>query len=228
MRQGLSFAALLTGAVAFGCSSGGSNTPTGPVGGAISGASDTHCAPAGGPATVQTVGACVTTADQVPANSAMCSVTFDTSGAPAGGDGGVATVNYGDTMYNSAGDDDDCKYHISWTSTPIRLNTNVTFTVTVTTLSDGEPVSCGGVRAELFLGDTHAIPSPPQGTESPTGSGVYKVGPVKFDMPSTAATPWTVRFHLFEECSDAPVDSPHGHAAFFVDVPAPGADGGAG
>jgi hypothetical protein len=131
-------------------------------------------------------------------------------------------------MYNAAGDDDDCKYHISWTSTPIRLNTDVTFTVTVTTLSDGKPVSCAGVRAEVFLGDTHAVPSPPQGTESPAGSGVYKVGPVKFDMPSTAATPWTVRFHLFEQCSDAPADSPHGHAAFFVDVPAPGADGGAG
>jgi len=30
---------------------------------------------------------------------------------------------------------------------------------------------------------------------------------------------WTVRFHLFEECSDAPADSPHGHGAFFFTVP---------
>jgi hypothetical protein len=28
-----------------------------------------------------------------------------------------------------------------------------------------------------------------------------------------------VRFHLHENCSDVPEDSPHGHAAFYVSVP---------
>jgi len=45
--------------------------------------------------------------------------------------------------------------------------------------------------------------------------GVYSVGPVRFDQ----AGRWTVRFHFFETCLDAREDSPHGHAAFYVDVP---------
>ena len=36
---------------------------------------------------------------------------------------------------------------------------------------------------------------------------------------STRAGDWTVRFHFYENCNDAPEDSPHGHAAFFVHVP---------
>ena len=39
--------------------------------------------------------------------------------------------------------------------------------------------------------------------------------PINFD----AAGDWTVRFHFYETCNDAPEDSPHGHAAFFVHVP---------
>ena len=30
---------------------------------------------------------------------------------------------------------------------------------------------------------------------------------------------WTVRFHFNEICCDVNSDSPHGHAAFFVNVP---------
>jgi len=30
---------------------------------------------------------------------------------------------------------------------------------------------------------------------------------------------WVVRFHFFESCSDVPDDSPHGHVAFYIDVP---------
>ena len=40
-------------------------------------------------------------------------------------------------------------------------------------------------------------------------------GPVQFDAPGQ----WTVRFHLHDNCSDEPADSPHGHAAFFIGVP---------
>ena len=35
---------------------------------------------------------------------------------------------------------------------------------------------------------------------------------------------WTARFHFFGTCPDAP-DSPHGHAAFFVAVPATASTG---
>jgi hypothetical protein len=45
--------------------------------------------------------------------------------------------------------------------------------------------------------------------------GTYSVGPVRFDQ----AGRWFVRFHFYETCSDAPEDSPHGHVAFWVDVP---------
>jgi len=34
-----------------------------------------------------------------------------------------------------------------------------------------------------------------------------------------AAGDWTVRYHFYEDCNDAPEDSPHGHAAFLVHVP---------
>lgn len=227
----VSLLCLVVAATSVACSSSTSTADAGgstaPVGGALSGAADTHCHPAGGPI-VQAVGICHTTSDQIPPNAAMCSVMFDTSATGAAGtaadDGGA--VDYGPTLYNSEGDDDDCKYHVTWTSTPIRLDTDVTFDVTLTNLTDMKPVSCAGVRAEIFLGDSHAAPSPPQGTESAPGSGVYKVGPIKFDRSSTAATPWTVRFHFFEECNDADEDSPHGHAAFYISVPAPGSDGG--
>jgi hypothetical protein len=37
---------------------------------------------------------------------------------------------------------------------------------------------------------------------------------VRFD----ASGKWTVRFHFSADCADA-VDSPHGHVAFFVNVP---------
>jgi hypothetical protein len=30
---------------------------------------------------------------------------------------------------------------------------------------------------------------------------------------------WVIRFDYFANCSDLPEDSPHGHAAFYIDVP---------
>jgi hypothetical protein len=41
------------------------------------------------------------------------------------------------------------------------------------------------------------------------------VGPIVFDQPGK----WVVRFHFFENCDDLVEDSPHGHAAFYVQVP---------
>ena len=51
-------------------------------------------------------------------------------------------------------------------------------------------------------------------TEGPPGT--YTISPFIFNRPGR----WVVRFHYFEECSDIPEDAPHGHAAFYIDVPA--------
>ncbi len=55
----------------------------------------------------------------------------------------------------------------------------------------------------------------PRNPSTEIAPGIYKVGPLAFPQAGI----WQVRFHLFEECSDSQDDSPHGHAAFFVQVP---------
>jgi hypothetical protein len=125
-------------------------------------------------------------------------------------------------------DDDDCKYHVTWTSTPICEGTGgVTFTVTAVHKTDGTPVAGipMGIMAETFIPttldaacDTQSMhPGPNTGVylpETPAGSGIYQ-GSVQFDMAGI----WTVRWHLHEECLDLLPDSPHGHAAFRITVP---------
>jgi hypothetical protein len=184
------------GLLGGGCSS--TSGPGGPAGGPVAGALDSHCA------------------GMAPTVVGMCQMGGTAS------DAGAPTIDYGATMFNSAGDDDDCKYNVTWTSTPVRENTNVTFTVVLTKLADMTAATGAKARAEVYLTDTHPAAPPPEASESPPGT--YKVGPIKFDAPGD----WTVRFHFFEDCDDAPADSPHGHAAFFVRVPDPNADAGAG
>ena len=90
----------------------------------------------------------------------------------------------------------------------------MTFTAVVTGKADGKPLAVGDMDIEAFLNDTHPAPnSDTVITEAPTGT--YKMGPIKFD----AAGKWTVRFHIHEDCADLAEDSPHGHVAFFVNVP---------
>lgn len=186
----LALAALAVAFVVFGCSS--SNSMTGPVGGPVSGLADTHCdLPDGG------VFAQVT-------HLSVCNLPVQDAGP----------TDYGATMYNSSANDDDCKYHVAFTASPVQKNLNVTFTVTATTLIDGLPATGADVLTETFLNDTH--PAPNSGTattESPPGT--YSIGPVIFDESGQ----WTVRFHLHENCQDQTADSPHGHAAFFISVP---------
>ena len=152
----------------------------------------------------------------------------DAGGDDAGDDGGGDTCDYGDTMFGQEGDDDDCKYHVKWSASPIcEGNDGVTFTVNVTTKTDGAKVTGipQGIRPEVFIPttldaacddqSTHPSPSKnPLLVETPAGSGTY-VGKVIFDAPGE----WTVRFHIHEECADLLEDSPHGHAAFHVTVP---------
>lgn len=175
-----------------GCSSSGG----GDTGGFVKGPADTHCG-----AKVQ------------PTSQASCHLTSD-AGAGAGGMGS----SYGSTLDNAEADDDDCKYHVKWTATPIAQGQDVTFTLVTATKSDGKPAvgaaPAGYSMAEVFLNDTHPAPNTDQkAPESPVGT--YAVGPVRFDAPGK----WTVRFHLFENCTDLAPDSPHGHAAFYVQVP---------
>jgi hypothetical protein len=121
-----------------------------------------------------------------------------------------------ETNYGSEADDDDCKYHVSFSNTCIRLNEPVTFTVKLDTKSDGEPAKgAEPSNPEIFMAEgDHPSPSNNiTATESPDGT--YKIGPIVFDRSGR----WVVRFHFFEDCSDIPEDSPHGHAAFFIDVP---------
>jgi len=71
-----------------GCSS---DNNSGPVGGPVSGALDTHCRDADGGVTATVVGACMT--------GATAAALDPDGGAPS---------DYGETLYNAEGDDDDC------------------------------------------------------------------------------------------------------------------------
>jgi hypothetical protein len=192
-------------------------------GGPAAGPADTHCEAPDGGRIVQ-----VTT-------QAGC---YADAGAPSGDDGGSADAGggddgggaagadagdlgncgdpaYGPTMYGQSGSDDDCKYDVSWTSTPICESQNVYFTVTVKKRTDGSPVTGANVRPDVVLKCTHPIPNNPADPSPEPAPGTYTVGPIDFDQPGT----WVVRFHVFENCLDLADDSPHGHAAFYVQVP---------
>jgi hypothetical protein len=195
-----------------GATSTGADSPSGVVIGPL----DNHCTAGDGGLTIQPVGVCqVVDPTSVPANTASCNVSFGMDGGAAGdSDAGVASSDYGPTMYGSAADDDDCKYFVSWTATPVKQNADTFFTVTLLRLADMAPVSCAGLRPDVSLSISHGVPAP-RNPSTESAPGVYRVGPIKFDAAGT----WTVRFHFFEECSDAREDSPHGHAAFYVKVP---------
>jgi len=140
----------------------------------------------------------------------------DAAAGDAGGDASAPTSDFGATMYNSSGSDDDCKYNVKWTSTAVKENVNVTFDVNAIRRIDGQPATGANVQLEVYLNSY--TPSPSVNIRShESAGGNYSVGPVIFDHPGM----WTVRFHFYETCSDAPDDSPHGHAAFYVNVPTP-------
>ena len=193
-----------------GCSSssstndGGGQGGAGALGGAVAGPVDDHCA----------------SVTPIAVNPASCHP------ATTGADIDAGPEEEAPILYNAEGDDDDCKYHVSFTTTPahVALNQNITFNVTATLLAPpatGTPATAADIQIESYLADNqfHVVPNTnTTPTESPAGSGQYKVTPVKFD----AAGRWVVRFHLYEDCSDLSDDSPHGHVAFYLDVP-PGA-----
>jgi len=139
-------------------------------------------------------------------------------GAPPGNIAN-ATSDYGATMYGTEGDDDDCKYHVSYETTPLCENDGVYLIVTAHYLTrDGTPLTGACTQAELCLNNDHVGPEADVVGSEPVVEGppgTYTIGPVVFDEAGT----WTVRFHFNEICCDILADSPHGHAAFFVDIP---------
>ena len=214
MRRLLACAFLSLSTVAFaaagGCSSKDAPAPTGPTGGPVSGPADTHC---GTLKQATSDAACRPTTDagvDAPSDAAPSDAASDAGDEAGGGDPGD---EYGATLFNAEGEDDQCKYHASFTSDPIRRDTGVFFTVTAETLVGGKPILAAKPRAEVFLDDTHPAPNTDQ-VPVAVADGVYKVGPIRFD----AAGKWTVRFHFYEDCFDGS-ESPHGHIAFFVNVP---------
>jgi hypothetical protein len=187
-------------------------------GAAAQGPADSHC---GGTIQVVDPAAC-SAGDDGGATGDDGGATGDDGGATGddggGGDAGdIGNCNdpgFGATMYGNSGADDDCKYDVSWTSDPICENQNVYFTVTVAYRSDHTPVTGANAQPDVALNCTHIIPNHPAETSPEISPGVYRVGPIVFDLPGR----WVFRFHFFETCNDSP-DSPHGHAAFYLDVP---------
>jgi hypothetical protein len=191
----------------------------------VSGAGDAHCA-----------------GKSVAVEPAICHAAHadaDAGSAEAGADaGGMAISDYGPTLFLTEGDDDDCKYHVKWSSpqvdtgaspASVRLalsprhegeappstaaaDGNATFSVVLTSKADGKPVTGAPVNIEAFLDDLHPAPNTTQSVHE-TSPGTYTVGPVAFD----ASGRWTVRFHIHDECNDGET-SPHGHVAFYVQV----------
>jgi hypothetical protein len=199
------FGSLVAGGVELISCGGGGHS--GPAGGPAPGLADMHCVdPSTGQLDTQTV------------SQADCQFRPPPDAAEAPDAPGTVAADaasaYGPTMFGTVGNDDDCKYHVTWTSTAIYEDTDVFFTVVATTLVDNMPATGANIYAEVFLSSTHEAPPTDQAAvEKPPGT--YKVGPIQFDEAGT----WTVRFHLHENCLDYAEDSPHGHAAFFLDVP---------
>ncbi|HEY2743704.1 MAG TPA: hypothetical protein VGL86_03745 [Polyangia bacterium] len=164
-------------------------------GGPVTGAMDKHCYDDGG-------------AEFIAVDPAQCTVDGgDDSGGP----------DFGDTMYNSSGNDDDCKYAVSFTiPSGICDMGNTFFVVTLKdALTNTGIAGAMDVRPEVFKNDAANTPvSTATSTTTDMGGGVYKIGPVKF--PSSGS--YTIRYHFYENCTDTPT-SPHGHAAFFLNVP---------
>jgi hypothetical protein len=188
-------------------------------GGAVTGVADTHCVGVP-PQTVNPLSCGVT--DAGPGDDDSDGGAAGDAGAAPAGPCGENGPDYGATMYGTEGKDDDCKYDVTYSAAPICENDGTYLVVKATSLSEpGTPVTGACTFAELCLNDTHPAPSidsrPPSGkqevVEGPPGT--YTIGPVLFDAPGQ----WTVRFHFNELCCDVADDSPHGHAAFFLNVP---------
>ncbi len=215
----LLFCAMLSGLL-LNASCSSDSTPSAPaaLGGPVSGPADAHCA--GREPELVEPAACTNPEAE---SEGGASGEGDTTGEGGTDCNQTRDVEYGETLPGTEGDDDDCKYHASWTSTPIALNQDVTFTITTTNLSTSAPLEAledGKLpltRVEVYQPCEATRRGPAQNfkaTFTEPSPGVYTVGPLRFDQSGR----WVVRYHLYEECLDGE-GSPHGHIAFFVDIP---------
>src|SRR5579872_4760253 len=74
-------------------------------------------------------------------------------------DAGASMSQYGVTMYNSSGSDDDCKYNVNWQSTTVKENVGVTFYMNALRRADGQPAKGANVVLEVFLNSSHPTPT---------------------------------------------------------------------
>lgn len=182
--------------------------------GAVAGEPDTHCIAEDGSEIVQAIGACVTGAaapedEEHEHEEGEEHAEGEDHEHEEGEDHGILT--------GREADDDDCKYRVRFENTCVAVNEPVTFTLSLTRKFDGMP-GAGTTPAfpEVFFADevTHISPSTNiTAVEGPAGT--YDIGPIVFDRSGR----WVIRFHYFENCSDLTADSPHGHVAFYIDVP---------
>jgi hypothetical protein len=155
-----------------------------------------------------------------PVDPASCHVPVPDGAAPQ-------ACPYGDTIYGMDSNDDDCKYHVTWSSSPICESdggSGVVFKFVVTVNGTTTPVTGPGMfYAEVFTtspadagcDDVSTHPGPNNGVALVEGPPGTFTAPIQFDQPGQ----WTVRLHLHAECSDALPTSQHGHAAYHITVP---------
>src|SRR5882724_4463606 len=114
---------------------------TGPTGGLAIGVPDMHCGTPATPVAVDAT-ACMTPETDVGEGGQGGAAGQDGTASQAGSDCNAEhDAAYGDTLYNDSGYDDDCKYAASWSSTPIRLNEDATFTINTQNIASGAPLA---------------------------------------------------------------------------------------
>src|SRR5258708_24631676 len=113
---------------------GGGAARCAPRAGRPEGPADTHCTDPDGGLMVTTV------------EPATCD-----AGLSADDGGGAQGCPYGDTMFGKEGDDDDCKYHVTWSFTSLcQGSAPVIFTVKATYIGTNTPLTAAGTFAEVF------------------------------------------------------------------------------
>jgi YtkA-like protein len=132
----------------------------------------------------------------------------------AGAEAAATDTEEAPPRYGSEADDDDCKYHVSWSASCVQKNQDITFTIKAVNTYDGKPVMGANPYIEAQLTDDHLAPDTSPKTKE-TSPGTYTIGPIRFN----ASGRWTVKFHFAANCTDLADDSPHGHVTFYVDVP---------
>jgi hypothetical protein len=183
-------------------------------GGAVTGPQDNHCGTMVQPTSMTSCHPDVAVGGDDGGGGGDAGGGDDAGAVDAGDIGNCGNDAYGPTMYNQSGADDDCKYDVSWTSTPVCVGVPVTFTVKATNRTDHSPLTGAAPQWDVGLQCNHVSPTvATDGTE--TSPGTYTLPPVVFDKSGK----WVVRFHFYENCEDLLPTSPHGHAAFWLQVP---------